>query len=71
MMINPETVIGDMLKDHPGTSAILTEAGMPCLGCPTSMRENIEQACFVHGIDVEPLLDKLNGYLKDSENETV
>ncbi|MFR5683768.1 MAG: DUF1858 domain-containing protein, partial [Clostridia bacterium] len=38
----------------------LLEAGMHCLGCPASQEETLEEACDVHGIDVEELLEKLN-----------
>ena len=30
------------------------------MGCPSSRGETVEQACMVHGVDVEALLDKLN-----------
>ena len=33
---------------------------MHCLGCPASAGESIEEACAVHGIDVDELLKKLN-----------
>ena len=33
---------------------------MHCLGCPASQAETIEEACEVHGIDVEDLLKALN-----------
>ena len=34
--------------------------GMHCLSCPASQQESIEEACEVHGIDVEEVLEKLN-----------
>ena len=34
---------------------------MHCLGCPHPRGETIEQACAVHGADLEALLKKLNG----------
>ena len=39
---------------------ILLEIGMHCLGCPASQMETLEEACGVHGIDVEEVLEKLN-----------
>ena len=30
------------------------------LGCPASQAETLEEACMVHGIDVEEVLEKLN-----------
>ena len=34
--------------------------GMHCLGCPASQMETLEEACGVHGIDVEEVVEKLN-----------
>jgi len=37
--------------------------GMHCLGCPHSRGESIEDACAVHGTDVEELIKNINDYL--------
>ena len=59
-MIEKTTTIGELLKIAPEKASILLEAGMHCLGCPASQGESLEEACMVHGIDVEELLSKLN-----------
>lgn len=59
-MINKDTKIGELLQEAPEKADILLEAGMHCLGCPASQAESLEEACEVHGIDVEELLEKLN-----------
>lgn len=61
MEINRNTTIGELLEKAPEKADILLEAGMHCLGCPASQMETLEEACDVHGIDVEELLVKLNG----------
>lgn len=60
MIINKETKIGDIIENAPEKAEILLEAGMHCLGCPASQGESLEEACQVHGIDVEELVKKLN-----------
>jgi hybrid cluster-associated redox disulfide protein len=35
---------------------------MHCLGCPASRNETIEEACAVHGVDLEGFLEKLSAY---------
>lgn len=60
MKINKEMTIGELLEVEPEKADILLEAGMHCLGCPASQAESIEEACEVHGIDVEELIKKLN-----------
>lgn len=60
MDITKNTKIGELLEAYPDKAEILLNAGMHCLGCPASQEETLEEACMVHGIDVEELLQKLN-----------
>lgn len=60
MKIEKTTKIGEIVNEAPDKVDVLLEAGMHCLGCPASQEETIEEACMVHGIDVEELLEKLN-----------
>ena len=59
-MIEKTTKIGELLEIEPEKANILLDAGMHCLGCQASQSETLEEACMVHGIDVEELLEKLN-----------
>ncbi|MCI9566860.1 MAG: DUF1858 domain-containing protein [Lawsonibacter sp.] len=63
MTITKDTIIGDILKVAPQAAPIFMGIGMHCLGCPTSQGETVEQACKVHGVDVEALLDKVNALI--------
>lgn len=60
MKIEKDTKIGEIVEKAPEKVDILLSAGMHCLGCPASQAETLEEACMVHGIDVEELLEKLN-----------
>ena len=60
MKIEKTTKIGELLEIAPEKAEILLNAGMHCLGCPASQEETIEEACMVHGIDVEENLNELN-----------
>lgn len=42
------------------TAEYFMAMGMHCLWCPASLGETIEQACEVHGVDSEELIEKLN-----------
>ena len=59
-MITKDMLIFEILEMKPEAAEILTEAGMHCLGCPASAGESLEEACMVHGIDVEEVLEQLN-----------
>ncbi|WP_294389869.1 DUF1858 domain-containing protein [uncultured Clostridium sp.] len=59
-MINKDNTIGEILEMHPKAADILTEFGMGCLGCPSATMETLEQACYVHGLELEEVMAKLN-----------
>lgn len=60
MEINKDTTIGEILEKAPDKAELLLEVGMHCLGCPASQMETLEEACAVHGIDVNEVVEKLN-----------
>jgi len=59
-MIEKTMQIGELLEKYPEKADLLLEAGMHCLGCPASQAETLEEACMVHGIDVDELVEQLN-----------
>ena len=63
--ITKETTIGDILDADKDTAKFFIDMGMHCLGCPSARGENIEQACMVHGVDADELVDEINAYLAE------
>ena len=61
--VTRDTIIGDILDMDQSTAPYFMEIGMHCLGCPASRGESIEEACAVHGVDCDELLEKLNTHL--------
>ena len=54
----------EIIEKAPWVSApYFMEIGMHCLGCPASRGETIEEACEVHGVNCDELLEKLNTHL--------
>ncbi|MGI6499128.1 MAG: DUF1858 domain-containing protein [Oscillospiraceae bacterium] len=66
-VITKDTVIADLLVIAPETAPVLFSIGMHCLGCPASQGETVEQACAVHGVDVDELVAKLNASMNKKE----
>lgn len=60
MEFDKDTTIGEILEKAPEKAEVLLAAGMHCLGCPASQEETLEEACQMHGIDVEELVKNLN-----------
>ena len=58
--IEKNTIIGDVLDVAPQAAPLFFAIGMHCLGCPSSRGETVEEACAVHGVDVDKLLAVVN-----------
>jgi hybrid cluster-associated redox disulfide protein len=61
--ITKDTIILDVLRLDPDTAPFFLEIGMHCLGCPSASGESVEQACMVHGVDADELVEKINNFL--------
>ncbi len=62
--ITKDTIIGDILDLDSSTAPFFLEMGMHCLGCPSARGETLEQACAVHGIDADEMVEKINQHLQ-------
>lgn len=62
--VTKDTLIGDILEYDESTSTFFLEMGMHCLGCPSARGESIEQACMVHGVDPNELIQKINAHIQ-------
>lgn len=60
MKVTKDSIIGTVLDADQSTAEYFFAIGMHCLGCPASRGETIEQACAVHGVNCEELIEKLN-----------
>ena len=65
MQISKDMLIGELLQKSDLIAPILMRAGMHCLGCPSSQGESLEEACMVHGIDCDSLVNGINETLAD------
>ena len=52
--------IGEVIKISDNKAEILMSFGMGCVGCPSAQAETVEEAAYVHGINLEELLSALN-----------
>ena len=63
MQITKDMLIGQIVNGDERTIPVLLDAGMQCLVCPSAQSESLEDACMVHGIEVDELVEKLNAAL--------
>ncbi|MCR5785491.1 MAG: DUF1858 domain-containing protein [Eubacterium sp.] len=67
VMVTKSTLIGELLQIDADVAPILLEIGMHCLGCPSSQMESIEEAAYVHGIDPDLLVEKINAFISENQ----
>ena len=44
--------------------SVFMDCGMHCIDCPVSRMESIEEACEVHGVDPDELIENLKDYFE-------
>ena len=60
--VTKQMLIGELLQLDPNIAGVLMRAGMHCIGCPSSIGESLEEACMVHGLDVNAVLADIHHY---------
>jgi hybrid cluster-associated redox disulfide protein len=65
--VTKDMQIGQLLSLDQNIAAVLMRAGMHCIGCPASQGESLEEAAYVHGIDPDLLLVRLNAFLDSKQ----
>lgn len=64
-VVTKDTIIGDILDADFEVSPYFLEMGMHCLGCPSSRGETLGEACAVHGVEADDLIEKLNAHFEN------
>ena len=64
--VTGETLIGEVVRNYPESIEILMSIGMHCLGCPSAQMESLSDACAVHGIPAEQVIDAINAKIAEN-----
>ncbi len=64
MTVHKGMIISEVLDLDRGTIPIFFKNGLHCLGCAMASGETIEEACAVHGLDCDQLIDELNHFFE-------
>lgn len=67
MAITKDMIIAEVLRDHEDLVPVFMNSGLHCLGCAMAHGESIEEACAVHGLDCDALVEALNDCLNAAE----
>jgi hybrid cluster-associated redox disulfide protein len=63
-MITQEMIIADIISQHPETLAVFKEYNLDCYECQIADLETLGHGAGVHKVDIDRLLNSLNGALK-------
>lgn len=63
--ITKEMTIMEVVNQFPQTIKVFYSHGLFCIGCSVAYRETVEQGAMTHGLEVGPLVAKLNESLKE------
>ena len=61
--VNKSMIINELIQLDENLIYILMREGMHCVGCPSSQMETLEEAAYVHGMDPDVLVARLNEFL--------
>jgi len=65
--VTEETLVGEIVMNHPEAIDVLLSIGMHCLGCPASQGESLAEACMVHGYEPSAVVDAINERIANAQ----
>lgn len=68
MKVTKDMTIAQIIQIDQNIIPILMDAGMHCIGCPSAQGESLVEAAFVHGIDVDRLVEEINQFLSAEQS---
>lgn len=67
--ITKDMIIDDVIQMDERLGDVFLGFGMHCIFCHMGMEETIEEAAYVHQVDVDFLIEKLNEVYKEGKNK--
>ena len=64
--VTGETLVGEIVTQYPEAVEVLLSIGMHCLGCPASRAESLADACAVHGMPVDRVIEAINAKIAEA-----
>lgn len=62
-LITKEMTIAEIIEHYPQTIELFAQFGFHCIGCQMSSIETLEEGAMKHDIEIDELLDTLNGVI--------
>ena len=58
--VSGKTPISEIIAEYPEAVEVLMAIGMHCIGCFASSMESLEDACMVHELDADQVVEAVN-----------
>lgn len=58
--ITRDTIIADVLREHPECIAVFDRHGMSCLACMGASTDTIAEGALMHDVDADKIVMELN-----------
>ena len=65
--VEKSMIISELIQLDENLIYFLMREGMHCVGCPSAQMETLEEAAYVHGMDPDTLVARLNEFLSAME----
>ena len=63
--VSGKTPISEIIAEYPEAVEVLMAIGMHCIGCFASSMESLEDACMVHELDAEQIVEAVNVVIEE------
>ena len=68
---HPDMTVGEAMELHPRVAEVFAAFHLGgCSHCGIRMFETIEQVCMAYGVDIESLLEVLEGLMEEGPGES-
>lgn len=59
--ITKDMTFAQVMRMHPDVVKVFARYNLGCVGCMGAQNESLEQGCAAHGLDVNEVVNDLNG----------
>ena len=70
VVITKDMIIDDVIKLDEELGEVFMGFGMHCIFCHLGLEETVEEAAYVHDVDVDFLVKKLNEVYKQNKKQS-
>ncbi|MDY3052670.1 MAG: DUF1858 domain-containing protein [Ndongobacter sp.] len=63
--LTEEWTLSELRREMPEAISMLHEFGFQCPGCPSAAEETLRDACFVHGLNPDGVIERIHERMRE------